>query len=282
MMRIHLTFFVFLSMFSGTSALARKADAPFEREERYLQSFFRKYAPSVVFIGRTEALGSGFFVSDDGLILTNAHVVEGVKEVDVVLNDGSVLKGRVVEQGRDGVDVALVQIDRKKTPKLSLAGFSDLRVGSWVASIGHGSGLIWSLNTGIVPNIYPSGHSKPIFQTQIPLNPGSSGGPILDRDGRVVGIVFAGVVELNNLNFGIKGDVIITALDGLRGHGDCLSVSAPAGVPIFVNGRTIGKGPAATYCGEPGTLEVFAILGGKMVKKRVVYPKTKKVDLKRE
>ena len=280
MMRVYISLFVLLSTFASTSVFARTSDAPFEREERYLQSFFRKYAPSVVFIARGDAFGSGFFVTDDGLIVTNAHVVEDVKEVDVVLHDGTILKGRVIERGRDDIDVALVRIDRKKTPKLSLAGFSELRVGSWVASIGHGAGAIWSLNTGIVSNIYPSGHAKPVFQTQIPLNPGSSGGPILARDGRVVGIVFAGQLEANNLNFGIKGDVIITALNGLMGHGDCLTVSAPVGVPIFVNGRTVGKGPTAAYCGKPGTLDVFAVIGGKMVKKRVVYPKTKKLDLK--
>ena len=270
---------VLLATFLAANALAKRSTSPYETEERYLQSFFSKYATSVVFISRGDAFGSGYFVTDDGLILTNAHVVADVEEVDVVLHDGTLVKGRVEERGRDDIDVALVRIERENTPPLSLEGFSDLRVGSWVASIGHGAGAVWSLNTGIVSNIYPSGHAKPVFQTQIPLNPGSSGGPIFDRHGRVVGIVYAGNLEANNLNFGIKGDVIITALKGLLGHGDCLTISAPAGVPIFVNGRSVGAGPAATYCGAGGTLDVLAVIGGKMIKRKVDYPSTKLVKL---
>ena len=241
---------------------------PIAAQEAYLQDFFRTKAPSVVKVSHKEGFGTGFFVSEHGLILTNAHVVADHKVVTVTLRNGTEVKGKVIEKGRDNLDVALVKIDMKNTPILKISGFNEMRVGSWTASIGHGEGAIWSFNTGMVSNIYRAGERSTLFQTQIPLNPGSSGGPIFDRHGRVIGIVVAGIVEANNLNFGIRGDVILDALKNLKSNDEgCVKLIAPPGVPIFKNGKAIGKGPQQTYCKSPDGVTFSAIVKGKMIQK---------------
>ena len=241
---------------------------PIQAQEAFLQAFFRERAPSVVKISLNKSFGTGFFVSNHGLILTNAHVVGDQEIVSVTLRNGTELKGKVIEKGRDGRDVALVKIDMEGTPGLTIAGFDRMRVGSWAASIGHGEGAIWSFNTGMVSNIYRTGERSSFFQTQIPLNPGSSGGPIFNRSGQVIGIVVAGVMDANNLNFGIRGDAILDSLTQLEGSSDgCIKLIAPAGVPIFRNGQAVGKGPQQTYCKELGSDTFSAIIQGKMVQK---------------
>lgn len=135
----------------------------------------------MVFISNGEGFGSGFFVSEDGLVLTNAHVVGDAKLVDVLLHDGRRLKGAVVERAQKSLDLALVEVAVKGARALELDELAGVRVGSFAASVGHGEGAIWTFNAGMVTNIYPAGGERPILQTQIPLNPGNSGGPVIDR-----------------------------------------------------------------------------------------------------
>ena len=259
--------FLLLGLWVQFFATSAAAD-PIQEQEAFLQAFFKKRAPSVVKVSLKKSFGTGFFVSDHGLILTNAHVVGDQEIVSVTLRNGTELRGKVIEKGRDGRDVALVKVDMEETPGLSIAGFDQMRVGSWAASIGHGEGAIWSFNTGMVSNIYRTGERSSFFQTQIPLNPGSSGGPIFNRNGQVIGIVVAGVVDANNLNFGIRGDAILDSLTQLEGSDDgCIKLIAPAGVPIFRNGQVVGKGPQQTYCKDLGNETFSAIIKGKMVQK---------------
>jgi hypothetical protein len=152
-------------------------------------------------------------------------------------------------------------------------------VGSWVASVGHGRGGIWTFNVGIVSNIYPSGAARPVLQTQIPLNPGSSGGPVLDRDGRVVGVVTAGLSESNSINFAIKADVCQQALPELSMVAATLLIRAPAQVAVFVDGRHVGVGPEVLvpFAGE--RIEVMAVIGGRMVKRVVESTSVREVLL---
>jgi len=131
----------------------------------------------------------------------------------------------------------------------------------------------------MVSNIYPSGAERPVFQTQMPLNPGSSGGPILDRRGRVVGIVTAGITGSNSINFGIRMDVAIKNLEKLTSLGDYLIIKAPEGVPVFVDGKMLGTGPRIIITAVPKHYEVFAVIKGKMKKIKIKYPTTKVVEL---
>jgi S1-C subfamily serine protease len=257
------------------------SDVPESLSERetYRQELFDEIAPSVVFITRDDSMGSGFFVSDDGLALTNKHVVGERDEVDVVLHDGRTTSAEVVERAED-VDLALIRLSIDKTEPLTLGGAEELRVGSWVASVGHGMGGVWTFTKGMVSNIYPTEKDRPIFQTQIPLNPGASGAPIFDQRGRVVGVVTSGVMNSNSINFAIRIDVALETLDKLGGACRCLTVKAPENVPIFVDGETVGQGPEVVVPVDDGeTVEVFAVIDGEMHKTEVTYPETKAVDL---
>jgi serine protease Do len=258
-------------------ALLAAAD-PLAELEAQQQRLFEQVAPSVVFVSSGGAFGSGVFVSTDGLVLTNAHVVGKASTVEIVRLDGTKLAGAVVERASGDVDLALVKLDARDTPVLSIAG-DDLRVGSWVASVGHGSGGIWAFNVGMVSNLYPSAIEHPVFQTQIPLNPGSSGGPVVDRAGRVVGIVTAGLSNSNSINFAIRMDVATRTLSRLAHLCDCAVLTGPAGVPLFVDGKMVGTGPRAAVKPEPGKHEAFAVVGGKMCKKTFAYPAERAVGL---
>jgi len=245
--------------------------------ESFQQALFAKVAPSVVYISTGAGLGSGFFVSDDGLILTSAHVVGKAAEVNVILHSGEKLKGRVQERGRDAVDVALVKIERGGTPALPLAPGTQLRIGTWVAAVGHGAGGLWTFNTGMVTNLYPAGDAHPVFQTQIPVNPGNSGGPVLNRAGEVVGLVTAGVKGASLVNFAVRIDQAALHLEGLSSHCECLVIHAPAKAPIFVGGRRVGEGPKVTVPVKPGQHVVRAVVGGQLKQKSVRFPETREL-----
>jgi S1-C subfamily serine protease len=255
-------------------------DDPLAAVEAYQQQLFEEIAPSVIFISQGDGLGSGFFVNRTGLALTNKHVVGDAKSVKVVLHDGRSASAKVVERAEGKTDLALIQVDVKSVAPLALTGFDELRVGSWVGSVGHGVGGVWTFTTGMVSNIYPSEKSRSIFQTQIPLNPGASGGPVFDRKGRVVGVVTAGIVDSNSVNFAIRSDVALGSLKKLADQCRCLTVTAPEGVPIFVNGDMVGKGPEVIVQVSDGEHEVFAVVKGKMNKKKVRFPESKEISLK--
>jgi serine protease Do len=262
------------------ASVARAEDDPIAALERQQQALFDKIVPSVVLLSQGNTLGSGFFVDGRGLILTNRHVVGPAKQVKVVLSDGRTFTGKVTERATGDIDLALVRIPLEKTPALALEEKPDLRVGSWVASVGHGEGAIWSFNAGMVSNIYSNGQDRPVIQTQIPLNPGNSGGPVFDRRGRVVGIATAELKGSNAINFAIRTSVALRSLAGLAAGRPLLTILAPEGVPIFVDGKMAGTGPRLIVPAEPRVYEVFAVIGGVMSKQRVRFPETTTVDLK--
>ncbi|HZN92049.1 MAG TPA: trypsin-like peptidase domain-containing protein, partial [Myxococcales bacterium] len=113
---------------------------PLEQVERAQQELFSRIAPGVVFISNGESFGSGFFISADGLILTNAHVVKGASSVKLVLYDGRTMSAEVVERGAESIDVALVQAKLADAPALALDDLSSVQIGSWVGAVGHGHG----------------------------------------------------------------------------------------------------------------------------------------------
>jgi S1-C subfamily serine protease len=253
---------------------------PLAAVETLLAAHFVRHGSAVVFISSGDAFGSGFLVGKDGLIVTNAHVVKGRTAVKVVLSDGRTLDGRVLRRAPEGIDLALVRIAGHDLPTLTLAMRPDLRVGAWVASIGHGHGAIWSFNTGMISNIYSQGAEQPVFQTQIPLNPGNSGGPVIDRHGQVVGVVTAGIDSAQSINFAIRSEVVLRSFEELAGSCDCLTIAAPADVPVFVDGKMAGKGPRVMLSARPKTYEVFVVIDGMMKKRQVRYPQEKLVDFR--
>ncbi len=136
------------------------------------------------------ALGSGFIVSPNGVILTNAHVVDGATDVTVTLMDHREYKAKVL--GKDkATDVAVIKIDAKDLPTVHMTASSTVQVGDYVLAIGAPYGLEETATAGIVSakgRSLPNDRSVPFIQTDVAVNPGNSGGPLFDAYGNVVGI----------------------------------------------------------------------------------------------
>lgn len=139
---------------------------------------------------RTQAMGSGFIVSSDGLVVTNAHVVEDAKTVTVMLNDKREVSAEIV--GVDKLsDIALLKVKADNLPVVQLGDSDKLEVGQWVVAIGAPFGLDHTATQGIVSALsrsLPDGTYVPFIQTDVAVNPGNSGGPLFDLGGRVVGV----------------------------------------------------------------------------------------------
>ena len=138
----------------------------------------------------TRGQGSGFIISSDGIILTNAHVVKGATEVTVKLTDRREFRAKVL--GADPkTDVAVLRIDAKNLPVVQLGKVTDLRVGEWVLAIGSPFGFENTVTAGVVSakgRSLPDDSAVPFIQTDVPINPGNSGGPLFNARGEVVGI----------------------------------------------------------------------------------------------
>lgn len=133
-------------------------------------------------------VGSGFFISSDGYILTNHHVIDDASEIFVTLTNGTEYKAEVVGSD-ERTDVALLKIDAKDMATLPIGSAADLKKGQWVLAIGSPFGLESTVTAGIVSAIgRETGDYLPFIQTDVAVNPGNSGGPLLDLDGEVVGI----------------------------------------------------------------------------------------------
>ncbi|OWY67922.1 serine protease [cyanobacterium TDX16] len=154
-------------------------------------------------------IGSGFIISQDGRILTNAHVVEGADKVSVVLRDGRRFAGTVV--GADPVtDVAVVDIEGTDLPTVELANSDNIAVGQWAIAIGNPLGLNNTVTQGIISATGRSGSDIGVndkrldfLQTDTAINPGNSGGPLLNAQGEVVGVNTAIIGGAQGLGFAI-------------------------------------------------------------------------------
>ena len=138
----------------------------------------------------TRGQGSGFIVSADGIILTNAHVVRGAKEVTVKLTDRREFRARVL--GADAkTDIAVLKIEANHLPVATLGKTSELKVGEWVLAIGSPFGFENTVTAGVVSakgRSLPDDSAVPFIQTDVAINPGNSGGPLFNTRGEVVGI----------------------------------------------------------------------------------------------
>ena len=167
-------------------------------------------------------VGSGFIIESNGLILTNAHVVEGATTIYVTLTDKREFKAKLLGMDKR-TDVAVVKIDARDLPKLPLGDSSRVRVGEWVLAIGSPFGLENTVTAGIVSaKSRDTGDYLPFIQTDVAVNPGNSGGPLLNTAGQVIGInsqIFSRSGGYMGISFAIPIDEAMRVADQLRTNG---------------------------------------------------------------
>ena len=239
-----------------------------------------------------KSLGSGFVMSQDGYILTNAHVVDGADEVTVRLTDKREFKAKIIGADKR-TDVALLKIEASGLPAVKLADPAQLRVGEWVVAIGSPFGFDNSVTAGIVSakgRSLPQENYVPFIQTDVAINPGNSGGPLFNMRGEVVGInsqIYSRSGGYMGVSFAIPIDVAMDIQNQLRVSGkvsrgrlgvviqevskelaESLALSKPMGAVV----NAVEKGGPADKAGlEPG--DVILKFDGKPINASADLPR---------
>ena len=184
-------------------------NVPAAFNDPFFKQFFGSQMPHIPSEQIQQGMGSGFVVSSDGLILTNAHVVEGSDKVKVTLKDGKTYEGEVM--GTDSLtDMAVIKIEAMELPAVTFADSDSLQPGEWAIAIGNPLGLDNTVTTGIVSATGRSSAQVGVaekrvsfIQTDAAINPGNSGGPLLNARGEVIGINTAIIQNAQGLGFAI-------------------------------------------------------------------------------
>jgi serine protease Do len=167
--------------------------------------------------------GSGFILTENGFIMTNAHVVKGADKIEVTLNDGQILPAILI--GADPqTDIAIIKVEEKNLPYLELADSEKVEVGEWVVAIGNPFQLTSSLTAGVVSATGRQGlhiaDYEDFIQTDAAINPGNSGGPLLNLDGTVIGINTAIVGGGNmGIGFAVPSNMAKNVMDQIINNG---------------------------------------------------------------
>jgi serine protease Do len=198
--------------------------APNVPENDPFYEFFHRFAPQVPQEQESQSLGSGFIISADGYILTNAHVVDRADKITVRLTDKREYKAKVIGADKR-TDVALLKIEATGLPKVALGNPDQIKVGEWVLAIGSPFGFDSSVTAGIVSakgRSLPQENFVPFIQTDVAINPGNSGGPLFNMKGEVIGInsqIYSRSGGYMGLSFSIPIDVAMEVVQQLRTTG---------------------------------------------------------------
>src|SRR4051812_12090385 len=223
---------------STTQAVRRSAALPqmpgIEDEE--VLEFFRRFIPRQPGPGQpgqgqgpapraeSRSLGSGFVISQDGYVLTNAHVVEGADEIMVKFTDKREFKAKVIGADKR-TDIALIKIDATGLPAVRFGDPQKLKVGEWVVAIGSPFGFDNTVTAGIVSakgRSLPQENFVPFIQTDVAINPGNSGGPLFNMRGEVIGInsqIYSRSGGFMGISFAIPADVALDVQKQLKDKG---------------------------------------------------------------
>jgi serine protease Do len=200
-------------------------DMPGMDPDNPLSQFFRQFkTPRQQNNAPMRGEGSGFIISPDGIVLTNAHVVDGASEVIVKLTDKREFKAKVLGVDKAS-DVAVLRIAAKDLPTVRLATTDEVKVGEWVLAIGSPFGFENSATSGIVSakaRSLPDENYIPFIQTDVAVNPGNSGGPLFNMKGEVIGInsqIYSRSGGYQGLSFAIPTSVVLSVKDQLLEHG---------------------------------------------------------------
>jgi S1-C subfamily serine protease len=252
---------------------------------RAVVSVVDKVGPSVVSIhvttkGRrdsamSEGAGSGFIIAPDGFVVTNHHVVDGASGLNVVLTDGRELSARVI--GSDAAtDLAVIRVQDGNLPIAVIGDSEALRVGQLAIAIGNPLGFQSTVSTGVISALGRNLRSQSgrlienVIQTDVPLNPGNSGGPLVDSRGRVVGINTAMIRMAQGLSFAVPSNTATWVV------GELIREGRVRRVVIGVAGQTrpVGRRIQRRYDLAGGTaVEVMSVMEGGPSAKAGVRPR---------
>ncbi|MYM26775.1 Do family serine endopeptidase [Duganella sp. CY15W] len=276
---------------TGSTKTAYDGDGPQGRNDPFADDpfyeFFRRFQGQQRGQQRqapTHGLGSGFIISPDGIILTNAHVVRDASEVVVKLTDRREFRAKVLGSDPQS-DVAVLKIDAKNLPVVPLAKGNDLKVGEWVLAIGSPYGLDNTVTAGVVSakgRSLPDGN-VPFIQTDVAVNPGNSGGPLFNTRGEVVGInsqIYSQTGGYQGLSFAIPIDVAtkiknmivatgkvvhaklgVTVQEVNQGFADSFNLATPEGALV----SNVERGGPADKAGLKAGDVILALNGQKIV-----------------
>ena len=214
----------------STTQAARRANVPQvpNTEDEEVLEFFRRFIPRQQpgpgQRPESRSLGSGFVISADGYILTNAHVIDAADEINVRLTDKREYKAKVVGADKR-TDVALIKIEASGLPVVRMGDPAKLKVGEWVVAIGSPFGFENTVTAGIVSakgRSLPQENFVPFIQTDVAINPGNSGGPLFNMRGEVVGVnsqIYSRTGGFMGLSFAIPIDMALDIQKQLREKG---------------------------------------------------------------
>lgn len=220
----------------------------------------KRVSPSVVVIeGKTDSgdvLGSGFIVSKDGKIVTNLHVIRDMKVATVKLATGEVFDSVSVLATDERRDLAVVKIAGFNLPVLAL-GNSDVTVGEPVVIVGSPSGLEGTVTAGILSSLRDSGKGFKVLQTDAAVNPGNSGGPLLNNRGQAIGVVSFKLRSAEGLNFAIPINYVRGLLDNIHEPLSLEQMQSGLAVPTSSDGNPAGLEQSLHSLKEALELESF-------------------------
>jgi len=272
MLRHILTMLTVLMIVFGATVSAQevqstsvKLDAP---------ALYEKTVPSVVLIISMDSdgqvgQGSGVIVRSDGIIATNHHVIKNAVSARVQLRSGDIYDDVSIVDVDERKDVALLKIKAVNLPALSLTDSDKLKVGNNIYAVGAPRGLEGSLSSGIISSIRIGAEVASKFegfrviQFTAPISPGSSGGPLIDEYGKVVGLVFAFRVDSQNLNLAIPSNYVAGMITQANGDGRKLGkmlsqIQAQASVPT----KPYVKRPLTEILASAKTICIYQTPGG--------------------
>ncbi len=197
-------------------------------EDPFLE-FFKRINPNSPDLsdddnGTSANFGSGFIINPDGYILTNTHVIKGMTNIKVTLNDKREYPAKLIGQDEKS-DVAVLKIDAQNLPTVKIGNPDELKSGEWVAAIGAPFGFENSVTSGIVSaknRTLPDDGYMPFIQTDVAINPGNSGGPLFNLKGQVVGInsqIYSRSGGFMGISFAIPINVAMNVADQLKATG---------------------------------------------------------------
>jgi serine protease Do len=210
----------------STQGEAGKATEFEQRQQEFFRRFFGQPVPENPNTPPAVSFGSGFIVSDDGYVLTNHHVIAGMSEIQVNLADRRKLAARLI--GSDpSTDIAVLKIDAKSLPQLRAGDSDALKPGQWVVAIGSPFGFDYSVTAGIVsalgrPSLDGSQRFVPFIQSDVAINRGNSGGPLLNTRGEVVGVnsqIFSNSGGYMGVSFAIPIQTAMNAYNQIKSTG---------------------------------------------------------------